>query len=239
MNTSTQTAPTRALNGASIPAGAPRPGSTRARRPSLIAAAVLLIVGFALTGGLLVSGAGGKTEVLVAAGSVPTGHVLTAGDVRETSIAGDVRAIRAGDLATVLGQSAAVGLVPGQLLNRDMLTTATVPAPDQALIGLSLAPGQFPADGMAVGDQVLAVMIPAAGGSPADASVTARALTTAEVFGLRSDPSSGGDTLVTLLLPLKMANQVLAHSAVGRIGLVKVTSDTPTAVPAPARTAAS
>lgn len=235
----TESAPTRAVNGVPIPAGVPRPLPTRARRPGLIAAAVLLIVGFALTGGLLVSGAAGKTEVLVAAGSVPAGHVLTAEDVRATSVAGDVRAIRAGDLGTVLGQSAAVGLVPGQLLNRDMLTTATVPAPDQAMIGLSLAPGQFPADGLAVGDQVLAVMIPAAGGSSPDASLTARALTTAQVFGLRSDPSSGGDTLVTLLVPLNMANQVLAQSAVGRIGLVKVTSGQPTVGPAPARTSAS
>ncbi len=239
MNTTTQSAATRALNGASIPAGVPRPLPTRARRPGLIAGAVLLIVGLALTGGLLVSGAAGKTEVLVAAGAVPAGHVLTAGDVRATSVAGDVRAIRAADLATVVGQSAAVGLVPGQLLNRDMLTTATVPAPGQAMIGLSLAPGQFPADGLAVGDQVLAVMIPAAGGSSADASLTARALTTAEVFGLRSDPSSSGATLVTLVVPLNMANQVLAQSAVGRIGLVKVTSAAPTAIPAPARPAAS
>jgi hypothetical protein len=231
----TQTVPNRALNGASITAGVPRPLPTRARRPGLIAAAVVLIVGFALTGGLLVSGAGGKTEALVAAGAVPAGHVITSDDVRATSVAGDVRAIRASDLASVLGQSAAVGLVPGQLLNRDMLTTATVPAPDQAMIGLSLAPGQFPADGLAVGDQVLAVMIPSAvGPAAADTSLTARALTTAEVFGLRADPSSGADTLVTLVVPLNMANQVLAQSAVGRIGLVKVTSSARATKPAPA-----
>lgn len=241
MNTSTQTAPSRALNGAPVTAGAPRPLPTRARRPGLIAAAVVLIVGFALTGGLLVSGAGGKTEVLVAAGSVPAGHAITSEDVRTTSVAGDVRAIRASDLASVLGQSTAVGLVPGQLLNRDMLTTATVPAPDQAMIGLSLAPGQFPADGLAVGDQVLAVMIPSAVGAEGDTSLTARALTTAQVFGLRADPSSGADTLVTLVVPLNMANQVLAQSAVGRIGLVKVTSGAPAtdSAPAPSRTAAS
>ncbi|WP_156870312.1 SAF domain-containing protein, partial [Sporichthya polymorpha] len=180
-------------------------------------------------------------EVLVAAGSVPAGHAITSEDVRTTSVAGDVRAIRASDLASVLGQSTAVGLVPGQLLNRDMLTTATVPAPDQAMIGLSLAPGQFPADGLAVGDQVLAVMIPSAVGAEGDTSLTARALTTAQVFGLRADPSSGADTLVTLVVPLNMANQVLAQSAVGRIGLVKVTSGAPAtdSAPAPSRTAAS
>ena len=239
MNTSTQTTAPHALNGARLSAGGSRPLPTRARRPGPIAAAVVLIAGFALAGGMLVSSAAGKTEVLVAAGAVPAGHALTEGDLRATSIAGDVRAIRADDLASVLGQSAAVGLVPGQVLNRDMLTTASLPAPDQAMIGLSLTPGQFPSDGLAVGDQVLAVMIPAAGGSPADASVTARALTTADVFGLRADPSSGGNTLVTLVVPLNMANQVLAHSAVGRIGLVKVTSDAPAAGPAAARTAVS
>jgi hypothetical protein len=44
------------------------------------------------------------------------------------------------------------------------------------------------------------------------------------VYGLRADPTSSTDTLVTLLLPLNQANQVLAQSAVGRIGLVKVTA---------------
>ena len=239
MNTSTQTTAPHALNGAPTSAGGSRPLPTRARRPGLIAAAVVLIAGFALAGGVLVSSAAGKTEVLVAAGGIPAGHALTEADLRAASIAGDIRAIRADDLATVLGQNAAVGMVPGQVLNRDMLTTASVPAPDQAMIGLSLAPGQFPADGLAVGDQVLAVMIPAAGGSSPGAALTARALTTAQVFGLRADPSSAGDTLVTLVIPLNMANQVLAHSAVERIGLVKVTSAPPTAGQAPAGTAAS
>lgn len=215
----------------------PRPLPTRARRPGLIALAVLLIVGFALSGAVLVSRAGDTTDVLVAARPVAAGHVIEPADLRAIKVAGPVRAIPAMEMSTVVGSTAAVGLVDGQVLNRAMLTAAMVPAPDQAMIGLALAPGQFPADGIAIGDQVLAVMIPAAGDTATPP--TARALTTAEVYGLRADPSHGGDTLVTLVVPLTMANQVLAQSAVGRIGLVKVTVPASAPAPTPAGTAAS
>lgn len=200
-----------------------RPLPTRARRPGLIATAVLLIVGFALTGALLVSRAGDTSQVLVVARPVAAGHVISAADLGVVRVAGPVRAIGAGDVSTVVGRTAAVGLVGGQVLNRDMLAAAAVPAANQAMIGLALRPGQFPADGLAVGDQVLAVVIPAATDT---AATPARALTTAEVYGLRADPTNSSATLVTLLLPLNQANQVLSQSAVGRIGLVKVTAGT-------------
>src|SRR4051794_37294053 len=152
---------------------------TRGRRPGLIAVAVLLIVGFALSGALLVSRAGDTTEVLVAARAVPAGHVIGPADVAAARLSGSVRAIAAGDLRTVVGNSAAVGLVGGQVLNRDMLTTAAVPAPGKSMVGLALRPGQLPADGLGIGDRVQAIAIPAATdpavGAPADA---AKVLTT-------------------------------------------------------------
>lgn len=199
---------------------------TRTRRPGLIALAVLLIVGFGLSGAVLVSQAGDTSEVLVAARPVAAGHVIAPEDLTIARISGSVRAIAAADAPTVVGRTAAVPVVSGQVLNRDMLTSAMVPAKDQAVIGLSLAPGQFPTGGLAVGDQVLAVVIPAATDAVAGAGSgpTARAIATADVFGLTPDPNRGPDTLVTLLLPLDVAAQVMAHGAVGRIGLVKVTA---------------
>jgi hypothetical protein len=201
----------------------PRPLPTRSRRPGLIAVAVLLIVGFGLSGAVLVSRAGHTTEVLVAARPVAAGHVIAAGDVGVARMSGTVRAIASGDVGTVVGRTVTVGVVAGQVFNRDMLTGAAVPGKDQAVIGLSLAPGRFPADGLAVGDRVLAVVIPSAT-DPAAVSgpPAARAITTALVYGMRPDPTRGPDTLVSLVVPLDQANQVLANSAVGRIGLVKV-----------------
>jgi hypothetical protein len=111
-------------------------------------------------------------------------------------------------------------LVGGQVLNRDMLTTATIPGPGKAMIGLDLKPGQLPNDGIGVGDKVLAVVIPAAN-DPAPAAA-ATALTVGEIYSLRAEQAGSADTLVTLIVPLDMAGKILAQSAAGRLGLVKV-----------------
>lgn len=228
MNVGTRTAPGRTgeLNGTPIaqqPA-ARRPLPTRGRRPGLIGAAAVLIIGFALTGALLVSGAGGTTQALVAARPVPAGQVITAADLTTAAVAGPVRAIAAAAEATVIGQTAAVGIVGGQLLNRDMLTTATVPAAGQSLVGLALHPGQLPGDGLGIGDKVQAIVI-AGPTDPAGASAPeaeTRVLATGDVFALRPDPSSGGDTLVTLVVPSASAGRVATQGAAGHVGLIKV-----------------
>lgn len=237
MNVGTRTAPDRAgeLNGAELN-GAPiaqkpdarRPLPTRGRRPGLIAAALVLIIGFALAGALLVSRAGGTTQALVAARPIPAGQVITTADLTAIAVAGPLRAIAAADQATVVGQAAAVGIVGGQLLNRDMLTTATVPAAGQSLVGLALGPGQLPGDGLGIGDRVQAILIAAPGdpsvaGSP-EADV--RVLATGDVYGLRTDPSSGGDTLVTLVVPSASAGRVAIQGAAGHVGLIKVARQT-------------
>ncbi|MGQ0631501.1 MAG: SAF domain-containing protein [Sporichthyaceae bacterium] len=219
------------FNGAGHSPSAARPLPTRARRPGLIAAAVLLIVGFALAGGLLVSNAAGKTEVLVVAGPVPAGHVLGTGDVRAVSVAGDLRAIKVADLATVLGRTAAVDLVGGQLLNRDMLTDALLPVPGQSMVGLALAPGRLPGDGLAVGDRVQAIAVPATA-NPADQRATPpRVLATGEVFAIRVDATTAADTLVTVLVSSEAAGRLAADAAAGQVSLIKVAAP---AVPAAA-----
>lgn len=221
MKVATPGIPAQQLNG---PDPAPRPITplpTRARRPGLIAAAVLLIVGFALGGALLVSRAGDSTEVLVVSRAVPAGHVIESGDLSAARLSGSVRAIAASDLQTVVGSTAAVGLVSGQVLNRDMLSIAPVPAAGQSMVGLALKPGQFPADGLAIGDRVLVVLLPAAT-DLAGSGPGARAITVGDLYGLRAD-STGSDTLVTLIVPLDTANRILEQGAAGRVGLVKVT----------------
>jgi hypothetical protein len=226
MNVGTRTSPTKAeLNGAKVPKppGEARPLPTRTRRPGLIAAAALLIVGFALAGALLVSRAGGTTQVLTAARPVPAGQVITAADLTPVAVAGPVRAIAATDLSTVVGQTAAVGIVDGQVLNRDMLTGAAVPAAGQSMVGLALRPGQLPGDGLGVGDRVQAIVVTSAS-DPAGAAAaeSVRVLATGEVFALRPDPASGSDTLVTLVVPASAAGKVATYGAAGEVGLIKV-----------------
>lgn len=223
MSIDTRTAPIgHTLNGAT---GGSRPLPTRSRRPGLIAAAVLLIVGFALAGALLVSNAGGTTQVLVAARPVPAGQVITTADLTAAPVSGSVRAISAADLNTLVGQTAAVGLVQGQLLNRDMLTGAAVPAPGESLVGLALRPGQLPADGLGVGDRVQAIVVAAVGDAGVQPETTVRVLATGEVFALRPDPASASDTLVTLVVPADAAGRIATHGATGQVGLIKIASE--------------
>lgn len=220
MNLGVENAPPSAtMNGSAGPATAPRPLPTRTRRPGLIAAAVVLIVGFALGGGWLVSSAGGKAEVLVAAAPVPAGHILDRADVRAVSVAGDVRAIAADDLTTVLGQTAAVDLVAGQLLNRDMLTGAAVPDAGQSLVGLALGPGRLPGGGFAAGDRVHALAVPNAAAATAKV-VDPQVLAIGQVFAVSGD--STGDTLVTVVVPAESAGRLAAHGATGQVSLIKI-----------------
>lgn len=223
-----QNPPTRTLNGVGHVPAAKRPLPTRGRRPGLIAAAVALVVGFALTGAMLVSDAGGKTDVLVAAGPMAAGQVLGADDVRSASVAGDVRAIADGDLPTVLGRTAAVDLVEGQLLNRDMLTAATVPPAGQALVGLALAPGRLPGEVLATGDRVQALAVPSAGAAVEDVE-DPRVVATGEVFAIQVDPAAAGSSLVTVLVPAESAGALAAYAATGQVSLVKVAAPVQTA----------
>jgi hypothetical protein len=90
------------------------------------------------------------------------------------------------------------------------------------MVGLSLKPGQVPADGLGAGDRVQVVAIPP-GQDPAGASIAQpRVLTVAEVFAVRPDPSDAGATLVTVVVPAEAGPRLAAHAAAGRAGVVKV-----------------
>jgi hypothetical protein len=194
--------------------------------PLLLAAAVLLIVGFALAGALLVTRLADKTEVLVAARPVPAGHVITAEDVGTASVAGSIRVIPAARLGTVVGETAAVPLAAGQVLNRDMLTDQPVPGVGQAMVGLALKPGQLPADGVSPGDRVRIVAVPVgpdeiSGGEPASPPVLAD---DARVYAIRTDPAGAGTTLMTVIVPAAAGPRVATVGAVGRAGVVEVSA---------------
>jgi Flp pilus assembly protein CpaB len=184
---------------------------------------LLVVAGCAAAGALLVGSAGRTTEVLVAARSVPAGHPIGAEDLGTARIsAAGVRAIAAGDAGTVVGQTAAVPLVHGQLLNRDMLTRQTVPAAGEAMVGLALRPGQLPGAGLEPGDRVSVLAV--SGPDTAEpVAVAPRVLAAqATVYAVGSDAATGGDILVTVVVPDAQAGPLAAHSSAGRLAVVKV-----------------
>lgn len=199
------------------------PLPTRRRRPGLIALAVLLIVGCALASLLVVMSQSARVPVLVAKRPIAAGHVISADDIETAEISGSVRAVLSTQASLVVGQVAAVGLVSGQVLNKDMVAGAVPPAAGQSLVGLALKPGQMPVDGLGPGDRVQLFAAPAAGDDDVEKLLTEPLVivNAATVFSIRQVESSA-DMLVTLQVPAADAARVGTYAAINRVGIVKV-----------------
>ena len=213
---------TSGLNGSSAVIPAARvPLPTRQRRPAQVALGVVLILGLGVLGGVAYTSAGSKVPVVTVIREIPKGHVVTAADLSTVDVAGGVVAVAGDHLNSVLGETATVDLLPGTLLQRSMVTAGPSLPAGMAQIGVEVTGGQIPADGLAPGDTVEVLALPAKG-----ATATAAAATTlvpkATVFSTRPDPSSTAGTLVTLTVPADAAAGIAAASGNNLVALVQV-----------------
>ncbi len=196
---------------------------TRERRPWWVALAVLLVVCLGATFGALYQRAGAKAQVIVVVARVPAGHVLTRGDVSTTRVAGAVSAMAGGDLSAVVGQRTTVTLLAGTLLQGSMLSSAGEVLPGQAQVGVAVAAGQIPADGVDAGDTVEVLRVPSNGASADPDSAQAEVLVAAAtVWSSRVDPSRPGAALLTLTVPLSNVTDIATASAAGAVAVVRV-----------------
>lgn len=225
--------------GPSVPAAAgtarelvtPRsPLPTRQRRPGLAAVGLIVVIGMGAVFGWLYTTAGEKTPVVVMARDVPVGQVIERADLSTVDVAGAVTAIAGTNLSSAVGQRAAVGLIPGTLLQRGMLTSADPIPAGQVQVGVALKAGQLPADGVNAGDKVAAVRLggTSAGAgaaqptsTPAAAAVLADAAT---VYSVRVDPTQTGGSLVTLVVTPEQGLAIAEASSTGNAALIKVPS---------------
>src|SRR5579884_3616219 len=149
------------------------------RRPRLLAGSLVLLT--ACTA-LFVSAylrAGHEVEVLAVARAVPQGADVTAEDLMVVRISpsGGLDPVPASSEASVIGHPVSVPLVPGTLLTESELTSAPGIAPDEAIVGVALKPGQMPAGGVSPGERVDVILTgspgtPEAGASPPGLSAT-------------------------------------------------------------------
>lgn len=194
---------------------------TRQRHNGFIALAVALIVTLAAIGAYLYSTAGSKTPVVMVIHRIAVGQVVQRSDLTTVPVSGRVVAVVGGNLASVVGQRAAVTLLPDTLLQRAMVTSGqTLPA-GQAQVGVAVRSGQIPADGLAAGDRVRVVQLPVKGSVDVQASVLVER---AQVFSTRLDPAVSGGTLVTVMVPEASSTAVAAASGAAAVALVKVSS---------------
>lgn len=210
--------------GVTAPPVARSPLPTRQRRPGYLAFGALLVLGLGGAFGYLYSTAGEKVPVVVVTQPVAVGEVIERGDLSTVDVAGDLTAIAGENLSSVVGQRAAVALLPDTLLQRAMVTAADPLPAGQVQVGVAVKGGQLPADGLVPGDRVQVLALPAAQTTPTagDAGKPVVLVESAAVFAAHPDPVQAGGTLLTLLVPAADGPAVAAASASGSAALVKV-----------------
>jgi hypothetical protein len=182
---------------------------------------VLLIAGLGAAFGYLYTTAGEKVPVVVVTSSVSVGEVIERADLSTVDVAGDLTAIAGANLESVVGERAAVALLPNTVLQRSMVTDVDPTPPGMVQVGVAVKGGQIPADGLTPGDTVQVLRLPAAGGTGAPA-VPEVVVAKATVFASLPDPVQAGATLLTLLVPADQAAAVAGASGAGAASLVKV-----------------
>lgn len=200
-------------------------GRGRPRSRSLLLLAALLVLSFALATAYLVTRAGDKVSVLSAETPITKGHVIERANLVSVAVSGIAGAIPVEATNEIVGKTATVDLVRGQVLTEDMVTTAPTPATGQSTVGLALDPTRVPSSGLNPGDIVDVIAVPSSetgGGGRAtlnNPTVLARAATVYAVQGLATD---GGKVLLTVVVDTREGGPVAAYSTSDRVAVVEV-----------------
>jgi SAF domain-containing protein len=207
----------------SPPAGTEPPGDAPGRRPGLVRMLVPAVGLLVLAAFLLGRWLANRGEVVVwqATRPIPAGKTLAAADLRQGAVG---RATADGTLPATVDPEGLVARVPipaGALLTAEVLTRGpALPGRGEALVGVALAPGAAPADGLAAGDLVRVVRLPV---TPEEISLSSSArlvLPAAPVWAAR--PGKDGATVVTLRVAVEHADHLAGLSARGAVALERV-----------------
>lgn len=196
---------------------------TKSRRTGLVTVAALLVVVCGLGFALLLSQAGDKTAVLTIGEPVAKGQVVEQSNLVSTQVSGAAGAIETADSSTVVGKIAAVDLVAGQILNRDMVTSDPIPGKGKATVGLSLDPTRVPSSGLKSGSVVNVIAVPGGdnGGAAEEMDAPQLLAEGAEVYAVDGASTEGGGLLVTLIVDSSDAARLAAYSTSNRVAVVE------------------
>jgi hypothetical protein len=208
--------------------GAPRPRPVSAprtrRRPALLALGVALVVVSALGAVSLFTFFSDTQRVVLVVDAVAAGEPVPAEAlaVTDATVTPDLAVVPADRLESLVGSTALVPLLPGQLLSPDAVGDGpAVPVEDRSVVGLLLTRGQLPATGVQAGDVVLVVDTPQPGGEPPSGVPAAIEAT---VLGVDVDPDDPSLLVVDVVADPDDARSLAARGATGRISLVLLSS---------------
>jgi hypothetical protein len=190
------------------------------RRYGQWAGAVLFVVMAVLLAGWFWQQKSDREEVLAVAHPVAAGTVIEADDLKVVAVAGVTSTISHEDVASVVGSTAAVGLVEGQILAPDMVTSKPLPGPGERVVGLQLDATRAPS-GLLAGDGVVVLAVPPAGDPSSPAELDDPTVLAPKATVASAEVVDGAGTRLALVVPESVAERVTAYVAAGRVALVQ------------------
>lgn len=204
-----------------------RRSATSGQRPrnrswGLVTLAALLVLFFGLMVAAYGLSVGEKTSVLAVRDAVAKGQVIERDDLISVPVSGVDGAFPVDQVSSVVGKTAAVDLVAKQIVTGDMVTSDLVPGPGYAVVGLALEPSRVPGSGLAAGDVVDVIAVPAADKTSSDKPVQPETIATgAEVLAVGGEATQGGQVLVTIVVKEVEGPLVAAASTQNRIAIIE------------------
>lgn len=204
--------------------GLPKPA--RRRRPLLVVVGLVVATLAAALVAALLGAATATSLVWATADEVQRGQAvepddLVAVEVNESTAADSLLQASVESRDRLLGRVWAADLPAGQLLS-EALTSERLPVDDgQALVGLRLGPGAFPAAGLRPGDVVMVIATSAQQGTAPRVLVERAVVESVAELG---EQGVASDRLVTLSVPASAAAAVADAGSAGRASLAVVGS---------------
>ncbi len=179
------------------------PGGRRDRRTLAVVASVAL-VGASIAGfASIYAAADRKTPAVVLVRAVGQGQLLTSADLgtAQVAVSSGVDFIPLSQESVIAGKRAVAAMPAGSLLTVGELTGAPAIASGDAVVGVALKDGTYPASGLVPGDQVMVVQTAAPGtsvgaalGTPTTAAAAGSGGPMTGVPGVTISGTSGTDS---------------------------------------------
>jgi hypothetical protein len=216
------------------PGGRRMPSAPRERKPALAALAVLLVALGAVAAGYLVISAGHRVGAVEITQQVGQGQRIPASAIKEVEIASNsgINYVAWQYANRVTGVYAAVQIPAGTLLTSAMMTATNNLAAGKVQVGLSLKPGQAPANlligqtveafGVGTGSGCAATSAGAGGGGTGGGNVAGPGvpITTGVIASVSGSTATNGSTAaITLAVPDADAGVLACYASAGDVAI--------------------
>jgi hypothetical protein len=176
---------------------------------------VFLVAFSALVAVVLFSGASAREPVLALANQVNRGQVVAMEDLMVVYVASDdpIATLSSEEASSLVGLTAVADLPAGTIVTSAHLASRNLIGEGEGVVGMALAPGEYPTLSLAPGDRVEIVVTDGTGGG--------RVIASADVFDV-TELGVQGERFVSLRLPADLTAGVAAAVEAGQVRLVLV-----------------